>query len=83
MPTVMIALEYTDESERLALEQAVAFLTEMRRAATEAPDGAVLAACEGVALRDGRALLRNSLAAAVRGRIAAASFCQAGLSVQS
>jgi hypothetical protein len=72
MPTVTIALEYTDEAERLALEQAVAFLTEMRRVATETPDGTVLAACEQVALRDGHALLRNTLAAALRGRIAAA-----------
>ena len=72
MPTVTIAFEYTDEGERLALEQAVAFFTEMRRVATETPDGTVLAACEQVALRDGRALLRQSLAAAVAARVDAA-----------
>ncbi len=72
MPTVTMTFEYTDEGERLALEQAVAFFTEMRRVATEAPDGTVLAACERVALDDGRALLRDALAAAVRGRVAAA-----------
>ncbi len=72
MPTVTIAFEYTDEAERFAREQAVAFLTQMRRVAGEAPDGTVLAAGEEVALRDGHALLRNSLAAAVRGRVAAA-----------
>jgi hypothetical protein len=32
-PTVTMTLEYTDEAERFALEQAFAFFTEMRRAA--------------------------------------------------
>lgn len=63
----VLTIEYHDEAERLALEQAVAFFTQMRQVAQTAPDGTVLAACEEVALRDGRALLRNSLAAAVVG----------------
>jgi hypothetical protein len=66
MPTLTI--EYRDEAERLALEQALAFFTQLRQVAHTAPAGTVLAACEQVALQDGRALLRNSLAAAVQSR---------------
>jgi hypothetical protein len=67
MPTLMI--EYRDEAERLALEQAIAFFTHLRQVAQDAPAGTVLAACEQVALHDGRAVLRNSLADAVQARI--------------
>ena len=70
MPALMI--EYRDEAERLGLEQAIAFFTPMRHVAQTAPDGTVLAACEQVALRDGRALLRKSLASAVAAHIDAA-----------
>ena len=52
MPTLTI--EYQDEAERLVLEQAIAFFTQMRQVAHDAPDGAVLAACERVALDGGR-----------------------------
>lgn len=68
MPTVTIEYEYTTEAERAALEQALAFVTQMRQVAAAAPDGTVLAACEAVALADGRALLRDTLAAAVQAR---------------
>ena len=68
----VLTIEYHDEAERLGLEQAVAFFTPMRQVAQTAPDGTVLAACEQVALQDGRALLRTSLASAVEARIAAA-----------
>jgi hypothetical protein len=68
----VLTIEYRDESERLGLEQAIAFFRRMRRAAQTAPDGAVLAACEQVALRDGQALLRSGLAAAVQTRVDAA-----------
>lgn len=68
----VLAIEYRDEAERLGLEQAIAFFAQMRRAAQAAPDGTVLAACEQVALRDGRRLLRDSLAAAVQARVDAA-----------
>jgi hypothetical protein len=68
----VLTIEYRDEAERLGLEQAIAFFTQMRQVAQSAPDGTVLAACEQVALRDGRALLRTSLAAAVQARIDAA-----------
>jgi hypothetical protein len=63
-----IAIESTTEAERSGLEQAIAFFTQMRRVAAAAPDGTVLAACEQVALSDGRRLVRDTLAAAVRGR---------------
>ena len=67
MPVLMI--EYQDEAERIGLEQAIAFFTQMQRTAQTAPDGTVLAACEQVALNDGRAFLRNSLLAAVQSRV--------------
>jgi hypothetical protein len=66
MPTLTI--EYTTDAERLALEQAIAFFTHMRHVADNAPDGAVLAACEQVALDDGRRLLKDTLAAALQAR---------------
>jgi hypothetical protein len=70
MPTLTI--EYQDETERFALEQCLAYFTHLRQTALTAPDGTVLAACEQVALRDGRALLRSTLVAAVDSRIAVA-----------
>ncbi len=70
MPTLTI--EYRDENERLALEQAIASVAQLRQVALTAPDGTVLAACERHALTDGRALLRSSLASALDSRIAAA-----------
>lgn len=70
MPTLTI--EYRDAAQRLALEQAIAYVSQLHQLAQEAPDGTVLAACEKLALHDGRALLRSTLAAALHGRIAAA-----------
>jgi hypothetical protein len=70
MPTLTI--EYQDDAERLALEQCLAYFSQLRQTALTAPDGTVLAACEQVALRDGRALLRSTLATAVESRIAQA-----------
>jgi hypothetical protein len=67
MPTLTI--EYRDERHRLALEQAIAYVSELRQAALDAPDGSVLEACEKLALGDGRALLRTTLAAALGSRI--------------
>lgn len=68
MPTLTI--EYHDETERLALEQAIAYLTDLRQLAIEAPEGTVLESCEDLALDKGRALLRSTLAAALQSRIA-------------
>ena len=69
MPTLTIA--YRDDADRLALEQAMAYVAQLRQVAQEATDGSVLAACEQLALAQGRALLRSTLAAALEGRIAA------------
>jgi hypothetical protein len=68
MPTLTI--EYRDAAERLALEQALTYITHLRQLALDAPDGTVLATCEQLALSEGRALLRSTLAAALEGRIA-------------
>ena len=56
MPTLTIA--YTTDAERLALEQAIAFVTQLHHLAATAPDGTVLDVCEQAALRDGRTLLK-------------------------
>lgn len=66
MPTLTI--EYQTEAERLLLEQALAFFAQLRRVAATAPDGTVLAACEQVALADGRRLVRDALGTAVQQR---------------
>ena len=68
MPTLTI--EYRDDAERLALEQAITHVSQLRQLARTAPTGSVLAACEQLALREGRALLRSTLAAALQGRVA-------------
>ena len=67
MPTLTI--EYQDERHRLALEQAIAYISELRKAALDAPDCSVLETCEKLALGDGRAVLRTTLAAALGSRI--------------
>ena len=67
MPTLTIV--YTNDAERLMLEQAVAYFTQMRQLAMAAPDGTVIAACEQLALSDGRQLLCDTLAAAVQSRV--------------
>ena len=52
MPTLTI--EYRDEDERLALEQAIAYVSRACvRLAIDAPAGTVLEACEGLALEQG------------------------------
>ena len=66
MPTLTI--EYTSEAERLILERAIAFVTQMRRVAIDAPAGTVIDACERVALTQGRTLLSDVLGAAIQGR---------------
>lgn len=70
MPTLTI--EYQTDAERLILEQALAFVTQMQQVAATAPDGTVLAACERVALDAGRQLVRDTLASAVQDRATAA-----------
>ena len=70
MPT--LSLEYRDENERLAQEQAIAYISDLRQFALDAPAGTVLDACEGFAPDRGRALLRSTLAAALASRVALA-----------
>jgi hypothetical protein len=70
MPTLTI--EYRDDAERLALEQVLAYVAQLRQLALTAPDGTVLAACEQLALADGRAVLRSTLAAALESRVTVA-----------
>jgi hypothetical protein len=65
-----LTLEYRGESERLALERALASVTHLRQVARAAPEGSALAACEPLAPQEGRALLRTTLTAALEGRIA-------------
>jgi hypothetical protein len=72
MPTLTI--DYRDENERLALEQAIAYLADLRQLAQDAPAGTVLDACERRALEQGRALLRSSLAASLQARIGSAEL---------
>jgi hypothetical protein len=72
LPMPTLTIEYRDENERLALEQAIAYIGDLRKLAIGAPAGAVLAACEELALNKGRALLRSTLAAALHSRIAVA-----------
>jgi hypothetical protein len=66
MPTLTI--EYQTDAERLILEQAIAYTSGMQRLAITAPHGTVLAACEQLALIEGRKLLRDTLAAAIQAR---------------
>jgi len=70
MPTG--TFHYRTDEERLAIEAAIAFVTEMRHLAHTAPAGQVLPLCEAQALQQGRALLRNTLRDAVQARIDAA-----------
>ena len=58
MPTFTI--EYRTEGERLILGQAVAYATALHRLAAVAPHGSVPAACEQLALTDGRELVRRN-----------------------
>ena len=68
MPTLTI--NYQNENERVILEQAIAYATQLQKMALSAPDGTVLDACEKLAVDDGRKLLRSTLAAALQSRIA-------------
>lgn len=67
MPSLTI--EYATDAERLELERAIAFCTELRTVAATAAPGTVLAACESHALDAGRKLLRENLQSAVQSRI--------------
>ncbi len=67
MPTLTI--QYETEEERAAIEQALAFVAEMRQLALTAPAGQVLDSCEDLALDAGRKLLRDTIQTAAQARI--------------
>ena len=60
--------EFRTEAERLAIEQAIAFVTQLNDLALAAPPGQILDRCEQQALTAGRDLLRVSLQQAVQSR---------------
>ncbi len=67
VPTV--TFEYASDAERLSIETAIAYITEMHQLARTAPAGQVLSACEEQALEQGRHLLRSTLQQAVQAHI--------------
>jgi hypothetical protein len=69
-----LTIEYTDAAERLALEQAIAYVTDLHRVAQSAADGTVLKVCENLALDKGREMLRTTLSTALNGRIGLAEL---------
>jgi hypothetical protein len=60
---------YRNEQERAAIERAIAFVAEMHTLAQASPEGQVLHAWEGMALDQGRELLRLTLQQAVQTRV--------------
>jgi len=67
MPTG--TFQYQTQEERLAIETAIAFVSELRELAQAAPAGQVLSLCEQLALDRGRDLLRSTLQTSVQARI--------------
>jgi hypothetical protein len=61
--------EYRDEAEKVAMEQALAFVAQMRDLAVAAPHGQVIDALEGHAVDAGRHLLRTTLERAVQAAV--------------
>ena len=70
MPTITVS--YESEVERVAYQRAIDYAAEMLRVAWAVPDAQVVHACEGLALDQGRKLLRDSLGDAIQARIEAA-----------
>lgn len=66
----ILTVSYSTPDERRAYERAIAFVAEMHQLGLAAPDGTAIDACEALALSTGRDLLRDTLAAAVQGRVA-------------
>ena len=67
MPTG--TFEYRGEAERAAIEQALAFVGQMRDLAVTAPHGQMTDRLEGHALDAGRELLRTTLERAVQASV--------------
>ena len=64
-------MEFEDENELIAAEQAVAMARELKRLADAAPDGHVLAVVEMAALERGRRFTRERLQDALNGQATA------------
>ena len=65
-----LTLTITDPTERLLVEQALAFARELQATATTAPDGQVLRNAESFCLQQGREFLRAALATVVQAQAA-------------
>jgi hypothetical protein len=63
-------MEFEDERELIAAEQAVAMARELRRLADAAPDGKVLAIVEQAAVESGRRFVRDRLQDALNAQAA-------------
>jgi hypothetical protein len=57
------------EFQRVVIEQALAYATQLEQTAKTAPSGQILDSCERVVLDQGRQFLRNTLAAALQRQI--------------
>lgn len=64
--------EYRTEAERIAIERAIAFVSQLNDLALATPPGHVLEACELQVLTAGRDVLRASLQQAVQSYVDAA-----------
>ena len=64
-----VAFNYSTDAERIAIEQAVAYVKHLNQVAHSAPIGTVLKVCEQAALDEGKKLLRTTLEGAVQSRI--------------
>ena len=65
-PMPPLTLTITDPTERLLVEQALAFARELRATATNSLDGQVLRNAEGFCLNQGREFLRTALTTVVQ-----------------
>ena len=61
-----LTVTVTDPTERLLVEQVLAFARELQATATNSPDGQVLRNAEGFCLNQGRELLRTALTTVVQ-----------------
>ena len=66
MSTFTVQFDYTTEAERIALEQTLAYLTQLQQTGRQAAPGTVLDACEQVTLGPGRDALKANLEAALQ-----------------
>lgn len=62
MSSSPLTLTITDPTERLVVEQALAFARELQKTATASPDGRVLHNAESFCFLQGREFLRTTLA---------------------